>query len=65
MTQSANQTAGQIQQDVNQTSEANKVNANYSGSNSTDITKNIRKNLTEVAKKLDEAFSKTLPVLTK
>ena len=35
----------------NQTGEANKVNANDSGSNSTDITENIRKNLTEVAKK--------------
>ena len=47
------------------TNEASKVNANDTNSNSTDVTKNIRKNLTEVAKKLDEAISKKLQLLAK
>jgi len=53
MTQTANQTDKQVQKDLNQTNEAIKVTGNDSGSNSTGVTKDIRKNLAEVAKKFD------------
>ena len=65
MTQSSTQTDEPVQQDANQTNEASKVNAIDSGSNSTEVLKNIRKNLIEVAKKLDEAISNKLQLLAK
>ena len=65
MTQSSTQTDEPVQQDDNQTNEASKVNAIDSGSNSTEVPKNIRKNLIEVAKKLDEAISNKLQLLAK